>query len=156
MNFSSCFLIDFVCSNGTTDPNYCSKFHKCGNGYQACPQVPNSVRNQTECYNPKAGLFSCLNRMDKYPDLFNQSLYKEEPLNLNKLKFEFNDTHLHCQEKNWIPWTWLGLSKLTDFGAKPCHSTHGIKVGARVLWTLLIRDLGFKGRHLIPVDFLIE
>ena len=154
MNFSSCFLIDFVCSGGTTDPNYCSKFHMCGYRFQACPKVPNSVRHQTECYNPKAGLFSCLNRMDKYPDMFNQSLYKEEPLNLNKLNFSFNDTHLQCQENHWIPWTRYGLNELWD--TKLCKTNSGKKVSGLVLRNLLARDMGFKGRKFIPDNYLKE
>ena len=145
------FLIDFVCSGGTTDPNYCSKFHKCGN-YPACPKVPNSARHQTECYEPKAGVFSCLNRMDKASDLFNQSLYKEEPLNLNKLQFNFNETHLQCQENHWIPWTEDGLTEL--YYTKSCHSNNGRILGGLVLRKLLIRDMGFKGRKFISEYFL--
>ena len=153
MNFSSSFSIDFVCSGGTTDPSYCSKFHKCGNEYQACPKVPNSVRHQTECYLPNAGQFNCLNRMGKASDLFNQSLYKEEPLNLNKLQFNFNETHLQCQENHWIPWTRHGMDEL--YSAKSCQSNNnGKKVGGLVLWNLLIRDMGFKGRKFISEDIL--
>ena len=142
MNFHSYFLIAFVCSGGRTDPNYCSKFHMCGY-IPACPKVPNSARHQTECYTPTAGLFSCLNRMDKYLDMFNQSLYKEEPLNLNQLNFNFNETHLQCQENHWIPWTWDGLDKLIT---TKCHSNNGRILGGLVLRNLLIRDMGFKGR----------
>ena len=139
----------FFCSNGTTNPNYCSKFHICGE-YPACPKVPNSVRDQTECYEPKAGLFSCLNRMDKYPDMFTQSLYKEEPLNLNQLDFSYNDTNLQCQENKWIPWTWDGLNKELYYTIS-CQPNSGKKVGGQVLWELLIRDMGFEGRKFIPV-----
>ena len=155
MNFSSCLLIDFFCRNGTTDPNYCSKFHKCGKDYQACPKVPNSVRHQTECYSPKAGLISCLNRMDKASDLFNQSLYKEEPLNLNKLQFNFTKTHLQCQENHWIPWTGYGLNELYTTTTL-CYSNSGKRVSGFVLWKLLIRDMGFNGRNFIPDDYLKE
>ena len=139
MNFSSCFLIDFVCSGGTTDPNYCSKFHMCGYRFQACPKVPNSVRHQTECYEPKEGLFSCLNRMDKASDLFNQSLYKEEPLNLNKLQFNFTKTHLQCQENHWIPWTWGGFGELIYINS--CHTNNGKKLGGLVLSTALVSKM---------------
>ena len=153
MNFSSCFLIDFVCSGGKTDPNYCSKFHMCGRDYQACPKVPNPARHQTECYRPKAGVFSCLNRMDKASDLFNQSLYKEEPLNLNQLNFNFNETHLQCQENHWIPWTsYRRLHKL--WNTKFCKTNSGKKVSGQVLGNLLIRDMGFKGRKFIPDGYL--
>ena len=152
MNFSSCFLIDFVCSGGRTDPKYCLKFHKCGSDDQACPKVPNSARHQTECYLPKVGVFSCLNRMDKASDLFTQSLYKEEPLNLNKLKLTFNDTHLQCQENHWIPWTRRGLIEL--YSTKSCYSNNRQRVSGSVLWNLLIRDMGFKGRKFILPKFL--
>ena len=126
----------------------------CGSEWQACPKVPNSTRDQTECYDPKAGVFGCLNRMDKYPDMFNQSLYKEEPLNLNQLNLTFNETHFQCQENHWIPWTWGGLSELYD--TKSCHSNNGRILGGLVLRNLLIRDVGFKGRNFIPDDYLKE
>ena len=67
------------CSDNTTEQKYCSEFHKCGI-YPACLKVPNFSRNPTECYDkddPKAGMFRCLNRMDQYPGIFNQSLYRE-------------------------------------------------------------------------------
>lgn len=126
----------------------------CGDEYQACPKVPNSVRHHNECYRqPKEGLFSCLNRMDKYPDMFTQSLYKEEPLNLNKLQFNFTKTHLQCQENHWIPWTWDGFREL--YSTK-CHSNNRKRVSGQILWNLLIRDMGFKGRKFIPDDYLKE
>ena len=124
----------------------------CGGQLQACPKVPNSVRHHNECYQPKAGLFSCLNRMDKYPDLFNQSLYKEEPLNLNQLNLTYNDTHLQCQENHWIPWTRDGLREL--YYTKSCYSNNRKRVSGLVLWKLLIRDMGFKGRKFIPDGYL--
>ena len=125
----------------------------CGKYYSECPKVPNSVRDHTGCFEPKAEVFNCLNRMDKYPDIFlNQSLYIEEPLNLNKLQFEFNDTHLRCRENNWIPWTDDGLDEL--WLTKFCQSWKEVR--GQVLYTLLIRDMGFKGRHLIPVEYLRE
>ena len=139
---------------GTTDPKYCSKFHKCGSKYQACPKVPYSVRHQTECYTPKVGVFSCLNRMDKYPDFFNQSLYQEEPLNLNKLPFEFNKTHLRCQENKWFRWKIRALKYLVY--TKSCQSKRGKEVAGRILYNLITRDMGFKGRHLIPKYHLKE
>ena len=93
-----------------------------------------------------------MNRMDKASDLFNQSLYKEEPLNLNQLNLTFNETHFQCQENHWISWTWDGMDELVS--AKSCHSNNGKKVGGLVLWELLISDMGFKGRKFIPDDFL--
>ena len=137
------------CSGGTIDQKYCSKFHKCGSYNPLCPKVPNSARDHNECYQPKAGVFSCLNRMDKYPDIFNQSLYKEEPLNLNKHPFEITDTHLRCQKNYWIPWTEdYGLRQLYD--TISCQSNRGKEVVGKVLHNLLMRDMGFKRRHLIP------
>ena len=126
----------------------------CGSEWQACPKVPNSTRDQTECYDPKAGVFGCLNRMDKFSDTFTQSLYKGEPFNLNKLPFNFTETHIRCQENNWIPWTEDGLSELR--WTKSCQSNSGKTVGGMVLHDLLIRDMGFKGRHLIPEWHLIS
>ena len=124
----------------------------CGSDYQACPKVPNSVRHHNECYKPKTGLFSCLNRMDKYPDMFTQSLYKEEPLNLNQLNLTFTKTHLQCQENHWIPWTRDGLIEL--YYTKSCYSNNRKRVSGLVLRNLLLRDMGFKGRKFIPDGYL--
>ena len=135
------------CSGGTIDQKYCSKFHKCGSYNPLCPKVPNSARDHNECYTSKAGVFSCLNRMDKYPDLFNQNLYEKEPLNLEKLSFEFNNTHLQCQEKKWIPWTGIGFFELGK--TKSCQSKKGNEVGGFELYNLFFRDMGFKNRSLI-------
>ena len=130
---------------------YCSKFHKCGSALQACPKVPNSARDHNECYNPDPEAIACLNRMDQKSELFAQSLYKEEALNLNKHPFDFNKTHLRCQENNWIPWGY-GLDDLVL--TKTCQSNSGKQVRGLVLHDLIIRDMGFKGRDLIPEDYL--
>ena len=124
----------------------------CGNRFQACPKVPNSARHHNECYQPKADVFGCLNRMDKASELFNQSLYKEEPLNLKKLNLTFNEPHFQCQENHWIPWTKYGLEKL--WSTKICQPNSGKKVNGLVLGNLLIRDMGFKGRKFIPDGYL--
>ena len=139
------------CSGGTIDPKYCSKFHKCGSALLVCSKVPNSARDHNECYQPKVGVFSCLNRMDKASDLFTQSLYKEEPLNLNKLNLTFTKTHLQCQENHWIPWTEDGLDGLWT---TKCYSNNRKRVSGYVLRNLLIRDMGFKGRKFIPKYYL--
>ena len=88
--------------------------------------------------------------MDKASDLFNQSLYKEEPLNLNQLNLTFNETHLQCQENHWIPWTWDGMEELE--ATKSCKANSGKKVSGRVLEELLIRDMGFQGRGIQYVE----
>mgnify|MGYP001502857383 CR=1 FL=1 len=124
----------------------------CGNGVQTCPKVPNSARDHNECYNPDPEAIACLNRMDQKSELFAQSLYKEEALNLNKHPFDFNKMHLRCQENNWIPWNGLGLDELVY--TKTCQSNSGKQVGGQVLLELLLRDMGFKGRDLIPEDYL--
>ena len=156
----------------------------CGSSYQACPKVPESAREHNECYTPKAGVFSCLNRMDKFSDIFTQNLYKKgivlsdgAPLNLNKLPFEIlHDKYLRCQENNliefdpynpyfdrgWGPkpntttpsnsWAGIGIDVLRN--TKSCQSKSGKKVDGLVLFNLLIRDMGFKGRHLIRVEYL--
>ena len=131
---------------------YCSKFHKCGSALQACPKVPNSARDHNECYNPDPEAIACLNRMDQKSELFAQSLYKEEALNLNKHPFDFNMTHLRCQDNIWIPWTWDGFQKLAQ--TETCQSNSGKQVHGMLLWNLVLRDMGFEGRDLIPVDYL--
>ena len=118
----------------------------------ACPKVPNSVRDQTECYSPKPGVFSCLNRMDKYPGIFTKSLYSEEPLKLNK-DFTFNSSGIPCKDGNLIPWTEEGLDDLR-YNTPSCHSKDGRKFSGITLLTLILRDIGFRGRKHIPEDYL--
>ena len=127
----------------------------CGNGVQTCPKVPNSARDHNECYLPKAGLIGCLNRMDQKSELFAQSLYKEEALNLNKHPFNFNKTHLRCQENNWIQWTVSGLKGLGELiSTETCQSNSGKQLRGNVLHDLILRDMSFKGRDLISIWYL--
>ena len=153
MDFYLCFLIDFFCSGGKTEQNYCSKFHKCLY-YQTCPKVPNFSKNhQTECYyHPNPSKYACINRMDKYPGIFNQSLYSEEPLKLNK-DFNFTSIGIPCKDDKLIPWTKKGLDDLR-YHTPSCHSKNGRKLSGRTLWKLLLRDIGFRGRKHIPEDEL--
>lgn len=142
------------CSGGKTEQNYCSKFHKCGN-YQTCPKVPNFSKNhQTECYgDPNPSKYTCINRMDKYnesDEIFTKSLYSEEPLKLNK-DFNFTSSGIPCKDDKVIPWTREGLD---DLMGRTCHSKNGRKLSGNTLHTLLLRDIGFRGRKHIPEDEL--
>ena len=96
-------------------------------------------------------MFSCLNRMDKYPGIFTKSLYSEEPLKLNK-DFNFTSSGIPCKDDKVIPWTWKGLEDL--WSTPSCHSKNGRKFSGKTLWTILLRDFGFRGRKHIPEDEL--
>ena len=125
----------------------------CGSLYQTCPKVPNfSEKHQNECYGePKPGMFSCLTRMDKYPDeIFSQNIFNEEPLKLNK-DFTFNSSGILCTDDKLIPWTEEGLNDLTS--TTSCQSKTRRKVSGLSLRTFLIRDMGFRGRHYIPESY---
>ena len=128
------------CSGDTTEQKYCSAFHMCGTR-RVCPKVPEFSRPPTECYyEPKPEMFSCLNRMDKYPEIFAQSLYREDPLKLNK-DFMFNSSGIQCNGDKLIPWTWKQLYDIRI--PLPCQSKTGRNIS---ITELLIRDMGFKGR----------
>ena len=125
----------------------------CGN-YQTCPKVPNFSKNhQTECYvNPNPSKYTCINRMDKYyqdDEIFTKSLYSEEPLKLNK-DFNFNISGIFCTNDNLIQWK--GFGDLRDIPS--CHSKNGRTVSGDTLDTLLLRDIGFRGRKHIPEGWL--
>ena len=127
-----------------------------GYGYQTCPKVPNFSKNhQTECYrNPNPSKYACINRMDKYyqdDEIFTKSLYSEEPLKLNK-DFNFNISGIFCTNDKLIEWTKEGLSDLRYITS--CHSKNGRKLSGDTLHTLLLRDIGFRGRKHIPEDEL--
>ena len=128
----------------------------CGSIYQTCPKVPNFSKNhQTECYEvPNPSKYTCMNRMDKYPGIFNQSLYSEEPLKLNK-DFNFTSSGIPCKDDKVIPWTEEGLDDLF-FNTPSCHSKNGRKLSGETLCKLLLRDIGFRGRKHIPEDYLKE
>ena len=96
-------------------------------------------------------MFSCLNRMDKYPGIFTKSLYSEEPLKLNK-DFNFNSSGIPCKYDKVIPWTEEGFFDL--YNGPSCHSKNGRKLGGETLFTLLVRDIGFRGRKHIPEFYL--
>ena len=128
----------------------------CGR-YQTCPKVPNFSKNhQTECYrDPNPLKYTCINRMDKYnesDEIFTKSLYSEEPLKLNK-DFNFTSSGIPCKDDNLIPWTEEGLDDLR-FDIPSCHSKNGRKLNGGTLSTLLLRDIGFRGRKHIPEDEL--
>ena len=154
INFGFLLMLFYwlFCSGSKTEQNYCSKFHMCGK-YQTCPKVPNFSKNhQTECYYvPNPSKYACINRMDKYPGIFNQSLYSEEPLKLNK-DFNFTSSGIPCKDDKVIPWTWKGLKDLSK--TPSCHSKNGRKLSGNTLWKLLLRDIGFRGRKHIPKDYL--
>ena len=92
-------------------------------------------------------MFSCLNRMDKYPGIFTQSLYKEEPFKLNK-DFTFNSSGILCNVDNLVPWTQRGIDFLRN--TPSCQTKTRKKVGGNSLWELLLRDMGFRERKHIP------
>ena len=95
-----------------------------------------------------------MNRMDKYdPDdeIFTKSLYSEEPLKLNK-DFNFNISGIFCTNDKLIDWTEEGFDDLRR--TPSCHSKNGRKLSGDTLDTLLLRDIGFRGRKHIPEDEL--
>ena len=150
-----------VCSSSADDKNeknYCSNLHQCGNLYRACPQVPGGTKNHTECYlTPNPGQFNCLNRMEKYPEIFLQRIYQEEDFNLNK-HLNYTESGIYCQENRFIPWNKTGLDALADVGSCVSNSKSNTKryIGGDPLWKLLIRDFGFSGRHFIPEQYFLE
>ena len=90
--------------------------------------------------------------MDKHPEMFAQRLYREDPLKLNK-DFTFNSSGIPCDSDKFILWTKEGLFHLQN-NVPSCQSKTGRKISGFDLWTLLLRDMGFKGRKHIPADYL--
>ena len=147
-------FFDNFCSAGD-QKDYCLKSHQCGSDYEECPEVPNSTRKSVECFDPSPDKFNCLNRMDKYPDIFHQRLYQEEPFRLNK-DLGYNQTGIFCKEGKFIPWTWEGLDDLS-YGNSFCVANNtGRSIAGQTLWKLLLRDFGFQGRHYILPDYILE
>ena len=149
------------------EQNYCAnpQQHQCGSdplndlNYQACPTtVPNGKRQAAECYaQQRLDSFQCLNRMDEYPFMFQQKLYKhkeqEESLSLNK-HLDYNDTGVLCSEKDFI--AWIDLDNM--FGTPYCTSKYSKnrQIAGLPIWELLSRDFGFEGRKHIPESWLLR
>ena len=91
--------------------------------------------------------------MDKYPEIFDKSLYGEDSLKLNK-DFTFNSNGIPCNGDKFIPWTMVGLMDLR--GIRSCQSKTGRKITGFQLWELLLRDVGFRERKRIPDVHLVS
>ena len=142
------------------EKNFCAnpQQHQCGSRYQACnTTVPNGTRHAAECYDQqRLDSFQCLNRMDEYPSMFEQKVYKhkkqEESLSLN-MHLDYNDTGVMCSEKDFNAWT--DIENWIFFYCQSKHSKNRQIAGGTIL-ELLFRDFGFEGRKHIPEKWLLE
>ena len=153
INFEYNFILFFnnFCSV-SREQEYCTNYHQCGY-YQVCPQVPNSTRKQTECYfRSTIGKFNCLNRMEKYPGIFDQRIYKVDDKFLLNRDLNFNETGVICNSEEFFNWTTLASR---GFGSV-CLSKND--PGRSILWNnlkpVIRKDFGFQGRNYIPTSWI--
>ena len=154
INFEYNFILFFnnFCSV-SREQEYCTNYHQCGSD-QVCPQVPNSTRKQTECYYESTiRKFNCLNRMEKYPGIFDQRIYKVDDKFLLNRDLNFNETGVICNGEKFFPWN-SASSLLNQYDV--CLSKND--PGRSILWgnlvNLIRKDFGFQRRNYIPTSFI--
>ena len=136
------------------DEDYCVKEHFCHYpSHTMCPDHHGSFKNR-ECFykssNSDKLQYQCLNR----GDLSNTTIF--QPENAKKKRFpllnkglEFNNTGFWC-DKVFLQWTKTDMRKLDYKEIPDCALKEHGRIDARILYRLLVNDLSFKGRKLVP------
>ena len=140
----------------------CTKGLKCNSkNYQICPNGPNEGNYpHTECQDNSdlsKNSFSCLNRRDKYPDMFSRHIFngtsRSRGINLNT-KLAFNEQGFQCQKNFNISWSEYKRLYPRNNNIQNCTLKDGTAIGNEALLRLFYLDFGFHGRQWIPKAFL--
>ena len=129
-----------------------------------CPGIKHhqTEHNECQCYEDlkKKQFFRCLDRSDIGPAMFQQTIFRKETAELPNLsnQLDFNKEGFHCTKDIFLEWNYDELESLWfgSGGFKKCDLKHSKTIEAKVLFQLLVTDLSFKGRHLIPQEFINE
>ena len=123
-----------------------------------CPGIKGHKAKHIECRNRrylnKKQFFQCLDRSDIGPAMFRKTIFRKETAELPNLsiKLDYNDTGIHCNDKVFLDWTRLHpLYYGIDGG---CLLKDGKRLESEVLMRLLVTDLSFEGRRLIPPKWI--
>ena len=123
--------------------------------------------------------FHCVDRSDAGHAMFKKPVFKDtyDPeLPLLSEKLRYNQSGIICSKDVFIKWTfedllsleiWTGTKALRHYAShleivsnkkfynvRECYLKDKSKIDGSILVRLLLADLSFKGRHLIPPDWL--
>ena len=144
--------------SGTTldTKQYCSKSHSCHKSfYSMCPGRKHQQVEHIECQNSddlsKNQMFGCLDRSDIGSAMFQKTIFRKGTAKLPNLSthLDYNKRGFHCNKEFFVEWNYWQLGRLHWF-IKECILKNSKKIEAEVLLQLLVTDLSFKGRDLIP------
>ena len=125
-----------------------------------CPGIKLHQAEHNECQYyedlEKKQFFRCLDRSDIGPAMFQQTIFWKETAELPNLStyLNFNKKGFHCTKDIFVEWKYKELLHLWEVGIKECNLKHSKTIAIEVLSQLLVTDLSFKGRHLIPQQFI--
>ena len=152
--FSTLILIF---SGTTLDQQYCSKTHSCHYSlFTMCPGIKHHQAEHNECQNyvdlEKKHFFKCLDRSDIGPAMFQQTIFRKGTAELPNLStfLHFDNSGFHGTEDIFVGWTYEELRRLWNGDRKECTLKNSKTIEETVLFQLLVTDLSFKGKHLIP------
>ena len=174
--FRLVYVIFHFFSNSSSDmaseQNHCLLEHSCYyRFYIECPQMPNG-RHVRECYSKyydDADSFHCLNRMNM-KDLFSTKLNEKKKSN-SKISVNLN-TELKFDENGFSIFSISGRSLFGEEKVKWKNVYRDLKkngitnywklsresqlIHTNTLYNLILGDLGFKGRHFLEKNGLLE
>ena len=170
-------------SRGTyLEDEYCMKHHRCHYKpfYTMCPTIDGLPPKQhIECQHPNhlqnKQYFHCVDRSDVGHAMFERLVFRDthdSKLPLLSEKLMYNQSGIICSKNTFITWTFEDLfnfelmfdTQLRQtlqipynkkfINVKYCYLKDNSKIDRGILIRLLLSDLSFKGRHLIPPDWL--
>ena len=125
-----------------------------------CPGIKHHQTEHNECQRyedlEKKQFFRCLDRSDIGPAMFQQPIFRKGTAELPNLsnQLDFNKEGFHCTKEIFLKWNYDELDHLWFADIKECTLKNSKTIAAEVLFQLLVTDLSFKGRHLIPQSLI--
>ena len=166
------------------EDEYCMKDHRCHYKpfYTMCPTIDGLPPKQhIECQHPNhlqnKQYFHCVDRSDVGHAMFERLVFRDtydSKLPLLSEKLMYNQSGIICSMNTFITWTFEDLFNFEStnevhlqlrqtlqipynkkfINVKYCYLKDNSKIERSILIRLLLSDLSFKGRHLIPPDWL--
>ena len=166
------------------EDEYCMKHHRCHykSMFTMCPTIDGLPPKQhIECQHPNhlqnKQYFHCVDRSDVGHAMFEKLLFRDtfdSKLPLLSEKLMYNQSGIICSKNTFITWTFEDLFNFEStnevhlqlrqtlqipynkkfINVKYCYLKDNSKIDVGILIRLLLSDLSFKGRHLIPPDWL--
>ena len=125
-----------------------------------CPGRKHQQVEHIECQRAddlsKNQMFGCLDRSDIGSAMFQKTIFRKGTAKLPNLSthLDYNKRGFHCNKKIFVEWKYDELRLLRYGNIKECILKKSKKIEVEVLLQLLVTDLSFKGRDLIPQFFM--